>query len=779
MREIRRAMRALVRTPGVTGTAFVILALGMGATTAIFTVANGVLFRPLPLADPDRLVQFGTMGILEFQAYRERSRSFDSLISYRIVNKNLQDAGGPERITAVAAEPGLFELLGAAAAAGRTFGAGDPEQVAVVSDAFHRRRFAGRVSLEDWTLVLDGVPHTVIGVMPRSFQFPYSAASIDVWIPAALPRTDNWFQRIDVAIGRLRVGATIDSARAELSAIAASLEPLSRMRQRQSVVTLPFIEAVVGRSRASILALAGAVALVLLIACANVANLLLARAESRRREAAICMALGAGRGRVFRQFLTESLLLTCAAAAAAAPAALAGTRMLLTLGGSQLPRASTIGVDWATFVFLIGGAVVIGVAFGVVPALHVLRGNVGLVLCTTGERSSAGRRARRIGGALVIAEVALAFVLLTGAGLLLRTFYVLQRVPIGIESRQTLTARLETRGVLPPIPLPAPDASGFTAEGRYFRAIEERVLQIPGVRAAGFVSRLHVQSPGNLGQFTIAGQPAPAGGSLPVRLREATPGYFRALGIPLRAGRLFTDQDAGIVVNDALVRAHFREEDPIGRVLNRGTIVGVVGDVRQNLRLPVEPEIYGSLTRASYSAATLVVTAEGASAALAPAVREAVRDVNPNQPLFDIRTMADVVRGSHAEVNLSFSVIGSLAVLALVLSVAGVYAVLSYTVSARRKEFGIRLALGADGTRLLRLVLRHAVTLIGLGMLIGAAGSLALTRFLRTLLYEVTPTDPATMAVTASALLIVAIVAAVNPAWRAAHIDPMVVLRYD
>jgi putative ABC transport system permease protein len=780
MREIRHAIRALLRTPTVTSTSLLILALGIGATTAIFSVANSTLFRPLPFAAPERLLHFDSMGILELKAYREQSRSMEALVSYQALNKNLQDVAEPERLSAVAAEPGLFDLLGVRPLTGRVFTHTDSTNVAVLGEGFWRRRFGARASLDDWKIVLDGETYNVIGIMPVSFQFPYKTTMTDVWIPADLPRTDNWFQRIDAAVGRVRPGVTIEGARAELGTIAARLEPLSRSNPGRTVTMIPLTEAVVGRSRTGVLTLVGAVGMVLLIACANVANLLLGRAEARKREVAIRIALGAGRARLLRQFLTESILLALAASGAAFFVALGGTTVLVTLAGPQLPRALEIGLDWTAFLFLLAIGAGTGIVFGLVPAFGAMKADVGAELGAAGGRSFRGRRAVAISDGLVVAEIALAFVLLTGAGLLLRAILYLEQAPTGLVAEQVLTLRMETRGLLPrqeSSPGTSPETS---VEGRYFRAIEERVVQMPGVRAAGFVTRLHVQTSGNTGTFSVIGRPLPPDvRGAPVRLREASPGYFRALGIPLRAGRIFTDRNPGVVVNEALVREHFPGEDPIGRILSRGTIVGVVGDVRQNLRLPAEPEIYSPLARTSYSAATLVVNADAAPEALVAPLRAALREINPSQTIFDVRTMDDVVRSSHADVDLSFSLIGLFACVAFVLSIAGIYGVISYAVARRRKEFGIRLALGADGGRLLRLVLTQGGVLVGAGVIVGVAGALALTRVLRALLYEVTPTDPLTFGAATVLLLGVATVACLNPARRAMKLDPMTVLRRE
>jgi predicted permease len=754
------------------------MALGIGATTAMFTVANSVLFRPLSFADPERLVQFGTVGILEFQTYRQQSRSFDALVSYGAVDKNLHDVGEPERIAAVAAERGLFDLLGVRPLAGRTFNQNDLLNVAVVSEGFWRRRYGGTPSVDNWTIILDGQPYTVVGIMPDWFQFPYRTTMTDVWIPTDLPRTGNWFQRIDVGVGRVRPGVTIDEAIAELRAIAQRLEPLATSNPRRTVEVTPLTEAVVGRSRTGVLTLLGAVAMVLLIACANVANLLLARAEGRKREVAVRTALGAGRRSLFRQFLTESLVLALAASVAAVFIALGMTKVLVTLAATQIPRAFEIGLDWTVFLFLLAVAVTTGLAFGVVPALYAMKSDVAGTLNAANGRSSRGRGSVAINGGLVVTEIALALILLTGAGLLVRALMSLARAPTGLVAQQVLTLRMESRGLYSEATADA--GSTLSAQGRYFRAIEERVGQIPGVRAAGVVTRLHVQSPGFTATFTVAGRPPPPNGrGAHVRFRDASPGYFRALGIPLRAGRMLSDREPGILVNETLAREHFPGEDPIGRVLSRGTIVGVVGDVRQTLRRPPEPEIYNALASTSYAAATLVVSAAIPPERLIAPVRAAIREVNPNQAVYDVKTMEQVISAAHADLDLSLWLIGLFAVLAFALSVAGIYGVLSYTVAAREKEFGIRIALGGEPARVLWLVLAQAGRLISAGVVLGIGGALALTRFLRALLYEVTPTDPLTFTAATLALVGVAMMACLHPARRAMKVDPMAVLRRE
>ena len=697
---------------------------------------------------------------------------------YSTANRTLEGRDGPERVTAVTTEKGLFDLLGVRPLAGRVFTHADAPDVVVLSEGFWRRRFGAGTGLDDRTIVIDGRRHTVIGIMPASFQFPYRVTPTDLWVPTELPRTDNRFQRIDVAVGRLSPGVTLEGAATEFRAIGEGLGPLSQSNPPRSVAMTPLTESVVGRSRRGVLIVFAAAAVVLLIACANVASLLLARAEARRREVAVRKALGASTGLLIRQFLAESLLLALAASAAALFIANAGTRALVWITAAEIPRALEIGIDWTTFGFLLAVGVCTGIVFGLVPILHAVQSDVSGTLYGLGDRGTAGRSSVTVNRILVISEISLAFILLAGAGLLFRAFLGLEGAPTGLVLDRALTMRLEMSATQ--MRQPAEPEVDSSAQGRYLQAIEDRVRQIPGVRAAGFVTRLHVQSPGNTGTFTIPGRPAPpdARGFF-VRLREASPGYFRALGIPLRAGSLFTSRSDAIVVNEALVREYFPGEDPIGRALDRGTIVGVVGDVRQRLRLAAEPEIYRPLSRTSYSAATLVVSGDIDATVLTAPVRAAIRDVNPGQPVFDVRTMDQVIMASHGDVNLSLALIGLFAGLALILASAGVYGVISYTVARRRREFGIRLALGASPRRLKQLVLAQGGGLVLAGVAFGAAGAAVITRFLRALLYEVTPTDPLTFLATALLLAGVACVACLTPARRAMRVDPISVLRGD
>jgi predicted permease len=520
-------------------------------------------------------------------------------------------------------------------------------------------------------------------------------------------------------------------------------------------------EVVSGSVRHSLLVLLGAVGMVLLVACVNVANLLLARTASREREIAVRAALGAGRWRLVRQFLTESLLLSFAGCLAGLALGIWGRRELVRAAAGSLPRGAEVGLDWRVFAVLLAACVIAGIAFGLAPALSAARGG------SSALRSRGAAAVVRDG--LVAAEIALAFVLLAGAGLLLRTFLNLQRTDIGLRSDNVLTIHMVVSG------------------GAEAKAIEEGVLRIPGVRAAGFVSMLPLQNTGWGAGFQIPGRP----GIRQTELRYVTPGYFRAMGIPIRAGRDFTDADRDpsppsrvIVVNEALARQHFSDQNPVGLRIDRGLIVGVAGDVRHaRLSEPATPVIYYTMAQnfaqIRNNGSTLVVSGHVPVENLTAAIRAAVREVNPNQALFRVATMKRVVENSLAGQRLYTWLLTLFAAIGALLAVAGIYGVVAYLVTLRTREFGIRMALGADASRVLAMVMRRGAIVVAIGLVAGAAGAIAVTRLLGSILYGVTATDPSTFALMAGLLAAVALAACLLPAIRAARVDPAVALRVE
>ncbi len=720
---------------------------------------------PLPYADPDRLVQVnetqprsasnvetnGPVWPADFNEFRSHSRLFAGFITYHVSSGNLIGMGEPEQLSIAATGRELFSLLGALPLSGRTIAPDDPPNVTVVSLAFSLAHFGAASAAVGRTLNLDGQTLTVIGVMPAAFQFPYRGSSVDLWIPWEMPLIVQG--RLDAVVARLRPGVGLEAARQELSAMAgpSTAGRLVLVRRVKDVVT--------SSTRSSMLVLMGAVGMVLLVACVNVANLLLARTAAREREIAIRAGLGARRMRIVRQFLTESLLLAGAGAAAGPALGLWGSRTLVRAAAGQLPRAGEIGLDWRVFAFLLAVCVAAAIGFGLAPALAAARGG------SSALRSRSGGTIVRDG--LVVLEIALAFVLLAGAGLLVRTFLNLQRTDAGVRTENVLTMHMVLTG--------GPEAT----------AIQERVARIPGVRADGFISMLPLQASGWTAGFQIPGRAE----IFPCELRYVTPGYFAAMGVAIRRGRDFTPLDAAgqprvIVVNEALARQYFRDRDPVGLKIDRGLIVGIVADVRQaRLSEPATPVVFSTMiqnfAQIRSNGSTLVVSGHVPVENLTSAIRAAIREVSPTQALFQASTMKRVVENSITNERLYAWLLGIFAATGALLAVVGIYGVIAYLVALRTREFGIRMALGADSGEVLALVMYRGAVVVALGLAFGMAGAATLTRLLRTLLYGVGAIDPATFGSTAALLAAVALFACLIPAIRAARVDPAIALRVE
>jgi putative ABC transport system permease protein len=812
--DVRFGARLFRKHPAFTATAIVTLALATGATTAIFSVVNGVLLRPLPLRDPDRLVQIygrtwndipgvttadpiaGPVGFAELEAYATEAPSFDGFSGYSLTTRHLYGPGEPQRLTGVQADARFFTVLGAEPIAGRTFRPGDPPDVAVISAALWRTAFNADPSIPGRTVTLDGRPATILGVMPDAFQFPYGAGSMltgalaegrtDVWVPAPAQPPSRGRGRVSV-IARLEPGVPIDAATAELRVIA------TRVQARMPNVTLgvravALSDVVLGPVRRSLWLLFASVGLVLAAACANVANLLLARTATRMREVMTRAALGAGPIRLLRQFLAESLLLSMAAGAAGALVARWGLNLLVAAGSAKIPRAHEIALEWRAFAFLLVACLATAVLFGLAPALIAARVNAHAVTKTAGH-STLGRGFGRLRDSLVVVEVALAFVLACGAAAVVAEVVRLRQVPTGMITERVRSLHLTPR-----------------APARDYYAIEDRVAHLPGVAAAGFTQLVPLQNWGWEADFTIRGRPRE--GRPIAGLRYVTPGYFRALGIPVLRGRPFTDQDTPdslrvVIVNDALARKYFHGEDPVGRELDRGTIVGVIGDVRQaGLDRPVDPEIYypaaQNVTMASDIGMSLVVRTTGGGGEsswrltdvfaptgsatrpdpLVDLIRAEVRDVNPSLAIFNVRDMEQVVADSLWELRLYRWLIGLFASLALVLSAIGLSGVISYAVTSRTREFAVRLALGSERSALARLVLRQGAQLAGAGLAAGAVTLCALVSAAGGLPEAIRP-QPSHMVVTAALVFVIAALACALPAMRVAAVDPATALRHE
>jgi putative ABC transport system permease protein len=798
LHDIRFAIRSFAKSPGFTAVAVLALALGIGANAALFSVINAVLLRPLPYRQPQQLVRifetflpsgWGTVSLPNYQDWRQQNHVFEHLEAFSPGSMNLQGDANPERIPSVAATAGLFEMLGAQPMLGRTF-LSDEDQpgkpdVAVISERLWKRRFAGDPNLLGSNINLDGKPTTVVGIMPASFEFPPGNPERTLWIPMqlagapSLNRSSHWMN----VVGRLKPGHTLDSAVADMKPIAARIaEQFPGEQKGRSIMIRSLQEVLVGNIRPALLVLMGSVGFVLLIACANVANLLLARAASRKREVAVRAALGASRGRLIRQFLTESILLALAGGAVGAFLADLGVQALVVLASRQIPRATEVHVDGTVFLFLLGVCLLCGIIFGLVPAFQSTGRDVQEGLKEGGRSGGVGGHSEGYRNALVIAEFALALVLLIGAGLLLRSFVALNSVDSGVKASGVLTMSVS---------LPQGKYPNASMWQRFYEPALERIQALPGVRAVGMIKLLPLQNWGTNGDFVIEGRPLAEVGQRPfAESRDVSPGYFRAMGIPIVRGRDLSGQDSAtslpvVMINEALARKYFKGEDPLGQKIqwdSLRTIVGVAGSIHQaGLDRAPLPEVYFPAAQrpGSIAGMTLVISASVEPTSLTHAVESAIRSVDPSQPVFGVKTMERVVTDSLSSQRLYVWLLGVFAAIALILASAGIYGVMSYLVTRRTQEFGVRMALGASTRDILRMVLRQSLMLIAVGVAFGLAGAFVVTRVLTNFLFGVKPTDLATFGAVSLVLVVVALIATYLPALRATKVDPMVALRYE
>ena len=781
--DARFGLRTLRKNPGFTVVAVLSLALATGATTAIFGVINSVLLRPLPFADPDRLVQIAGTLIQrdDLEALRRASRSFESFVEYAPGTRNLQTPSGAERVTAVVSDRNLFTVLGTAPMAGRTFRR-DDQSVAVISERLWRSHMSGDRSAIGKTVTLDNQTFTVIGVMPAAFQFPYGAASIlrsamtesrvDVWIAEYRPLRS----RVGRLVARLKAGVLPSAAAAELSVVEDRRAKLSPAQQRVEPLRLQsYADAVFGPTRRALWLLFGAVALVLVAACANVANLLLALAGTRVGEVATRAALGASRSRLVRQFMVESLLLAIAGGFAGVLVARWTGGLLVAFAAQRIPRADEITLDWTVFGFLSLVCVATAVLFGLVPSLAAGRVDAGIVSRASG-RATTGRGYGRLRDALVIAEIALAFVLASGAGIVIAEIERLRRAEDGMNTTNVVT-----------IHLGQPMAPGV--ELQYYE-IADRVSRLPNVSAAGFTQVLPLQNWGWNSvstDFLVTGAPPRNEPPFAIELRYVTPGYFDALEIQIRRGRGILPSDTRnappvILINETLARRYFGDEDPVGVVMNRGQIVGVVADVSQvGLDRPAVPEIYYPMaqnwSQVAELGVTLVVRSTADPAALIDAVRARVREVNSQIAVFNPRTMEEVVSDSLWTLDLYRSLIGWFAALTLVLAAVGLYGVISHGVTARRREWAVRLALGSSPAEVARMVLGRGVLLSAIGILSGGVLTLIAVRVLASTVPAIADAPISVLPAVTTLLFGIALCASWLPALRVARITPASALK--
>ncbi|MGH7470863.1 MAG: ADOP family duplicated permease [Longimicrobiales bacterium] len=810
--DMRYALRWLRKTPGFAAVAMLTLALGIGSNTAIFSVVNAALLKPLPFADPDRLVKVSLVmpdepdmvwSYPKYEVLRDEQRSFTQVAGYSPWTGTLAGGGDPERLQGERVTARYFDVLGVRPRAGRVFTeeeARDPgrAQVALLGESLWRRRFNADPAVVGRTLQLDGQAVTVVGVLPADFRG--LSGNADIFVPVStIGRMLNgrWAHFMTV-IARLDDHVTLERAQTEVVALGARIDELHRsprdlgassamVRRLKDLRVDPAI-------RRAVLVLFGAVTALLLITCANVANLLLARAAQRRREIAVRLAIGAHRGRLIRQLMTESLIMALLGGLAGVLVAWLGMRALAALAanagsvlgnsasGFQAVLLARIPLDATVLLFALGATVITGFLFGVVPALQASRADLVSDLKDGGERSRSalGVRGLNSRNVLIISEIALAFTLLVGAGLMLRSLARLLDVDAGLNPRNLLTARISL-----------PESNSPQASLRFWQELLQRSASLPGVHSVGvadcppLIGRCYVKP------FWPDGQTSSA--PVPVGVHYVSPGYFDAVGVALRRGRVFTAADrAGspnvVIINQSAAQKYFPGEDPVGKRVGAGggfadpmaEIVGVVADQRfAAIEVPAEPDVYIAYAQVPMPTGYLFVRTSGRPLALAAAIRREVQRLDPNLPVYDVQTMEKRVRAATERTRVTGLLLGAFAATALLLALIGIYGLVAYAVTQRTREIGLRIALGAGRADVARLMLPYSALLVGLGLGVGLLGAWSTTRVLRSLLFEVETTDPLVFASLTALTLVVALAASALPAFRAARLDPLTALRSE
>ncbi|MFP5264635.1 MAG: ABC transporter permease [Blastocatellia bacterium] len=802
IQDLRYGLRAMLKSRGFTAVAIIALALGIGANTAIFSVVNTVLLRPLPFKDPDRLVAVIETKLPQFPEFtaspgnfidwQKQNTVFEQIEAVRQLAYNLSGAGEPERIRSARVTAGMFDMLGIKPAQGRGFlpeeDQAGHENVAVISHALWQRRFGGDPNVLSQTMTLNAQSYTIIGVMPPGVEFP--DRNTELWTPMAFTsqQSQQHGSHFISVSGRLKPGATLDQAQTEMSTIAGRLaEQYPNSNAGWDVKILPMQDYQVRDIKPALVVLLCAVALVLLIACANVANLLLARATAREKEMAIRAALGAGRFRIARQLLTESLLLAVIGGGAGLVLAVWGIDALLALAPEGLPRVKDVSIDSGAMMFTLAISLLTGLVFGLAPVLQASHPNLNESLKEGGKGSSGGPRRQRIRNALVVIEVSMALVLLVGAGLMFRSFVRLQQVSPGFNPANALMVAIS---------LPQGKYQQPAQQKAFFDEVIENVSALPGVVSVGATESLPMSGDYVYG-FEIEGRPPAAPGEdISTNYYSVTPDYFRAMGIQLLRGRLFTDRDRDgaqrvAIINESMAKRIFPDEDPIGKRIalsNESTayreIVGIVNDVKQYGLAEATPlQTYEPFAQKPFSSMLLVVRGANDPSSLGGAIRSQVFAVDKDQPVSRIITLEELVSGSVARQRFAMVLFAIFAGVAMALAGVGLYGVMSYSVTQRTHEIGIRMALGAQPGDILRVVIRQGATLALIGIAIGLAGAFVLTKLVSSvlsgLLFGVSSTDALTFTVIPVILLGVALGASYAPARRAAKADPLVALRHE
>jgi predicted permease len=798
LKDLQFGIRLLIRKPGFTAVAVVTLALGIGANTMIFSVVNAILLNPLPFPDSGRLVRLGEShgnfsGNFTYASFLDlgnETGTIENISAARFWSDNLTDGSEPEQVSIMLVSANFFPAFGVHPQLGRTFLAEEDtpgrDKVVVMSHRLWQRRYGGDPSVLGKTIKVGVHERTIIGVMPTGFESNFLfSGQYDLWTPLVPGGQlhDNRRSHLLAVVGRLKPQVTIEQAESELRAVAAGIEERNPGVDDPNLgVTVTGLqERLVAPMRPALLVLLCAVGSVLLIACANVANLLLARSAAREREMAIRLALGASRWRIARQLLTESALIGLAGGAAGLLLAVWGVDSITALAPANLPRINEVRIDGSVLAFTLFTSVLTGIVFGLAPALQLPRLSIHEVV-KDGARGSAGARRRWLRHSLVVSEVAIALVLLIGAGLLINSFLRLQRLDRGFDERNVLALNMTLSRYSKP-----EQQIGFLKE------VLERAAQAPGVRSVGLTSTLPLRG-GPATTFVVEDRPpVPFGDEPSADIRIVDPNYFRTMGIPLRAGRAFADTDSSnapkvMIINENLARSYWPEDDPIGKRITMkdwgppvtAEIVGVVGDVKAGgLDSEVRPMIYWAYPQFPVIFDTIVARIEGDPLSVVGSIKGQIWSVDPSQPIAGVETMEQVLSASLAQRRFNMLLLGIFAALALALAAVGIYGVISYTVSQRTHEIGVRVALGARGSDVLGLVVRQGMTLALVGVALGLAAAAGLTRLMSTLLFGVNPIDAPTFAVVAGVLLAVALAACVIPARRATKVDPMVALRYE
>jgi predicted permease len=819
--DLKQAFRVLRKSPGFTLTAVAALALGIGANTAIFSVVDSVLLKPLPYPNPDRLVnvvrayksgQSNSTSIPKFNMWRQENRAFEAMTAYDFGGPGMNMAGGdvPEQVKAIHTTHEFFRVFAASAQLGRTYTADEDKpgapKVVVISDGLWKRRFGADPGIVGRNIILSGEPYTVVGVLSRSF---HPDPPSDVWIPLQPDPNSTNQGHFLVTTGRLRPEATIEQAKAQLKVIGERFRSQNPdwMDKDETVGVRTLQEATAGDMKTPLLILVGAVAFVLLIACANVANLLLARATGRQREIAIRSAIGAGRGRIVRQLLTESVTLAICGGVLGLLLGSVGVRMLLAVSPGNVPRVEQLAdgsalasaLDWRVTAFTFAVALLTGVLFGLVPAIQVSRADLNSTLKEASGRSGTGLRHNRMRGVLVAGETAMALVLLVGAGLLIRTFLGIKNTSGGIDTHNILTLQMSLGGG---------KYSNSSAMDNFVRQVNERLESIPSVQGATMCLALPFSSVGADLPFSVVGRALPSGEKFhgDEYWRNIDPHYFEVFKIKLLRGRLFELRDNRsaprvVVVNEMFAKKYFPKQDPIGQqiLIGKGLgpefedpprqIVGVVTSVREaSLDQEFKPVMYIPNAQAPEGMTKLItqvvpmtwaIRTAGDPFAIKDAVRREVQSVDGQMPVANFKSMDELVSVSTARQNFNMLLLTIFAGIALLLAAIGLYGLMAYSVEQRKQEIGIRLALGAAHSDVTSMVVRQGMVLAGAGVVVGLVAAFGLTRLLQSLLYGVKAYDPLTFIGVAVTLIVVAFLASYIPARRAMRIDPVIALRYE